>query len=104
MTEESWSARRGHLVVNSYMWSKGIDRATRLEHLGMTIDVYTPTSHLKIEDHMEYRTYTRKQFAALLKKVPELEVAETYDFSYELDQPHVVNDASEDVVFVLRKK
>ncbi len=28
MQEEGWSARRGNLVVNSYMWSKGIDRKT----------------------------------------------------------------------------
>lgn len=104
MTEESWSARRGNLVVNSYMWSKGIDRATRLEHLGMTIDVYTPTSHMRIEDHMEYRTYKRGEFRSLLKKVPELEIAETYDFAYDINSPHTLTDASEDVVYVLRKR
>lgn len=104
MTEESWSARRGHLVVNSHMWSKGIDRARRMEHLGMTIDVYTPTRQFTIEDHMEYRTYRRRQFASVLKKIPEFEVVETYDFSYDIDQPHPITNASEDVVFVLRRR
>ena len=104
MTEESWSARRGNLVVNSHMWSKGIDRKTRQEHLGMTIDVYTPTQHMQIEDHMEYRTYKRRQFSALLKKVPEFEIAETYDFAYDLDAPHEVTNESEDVVFILRRR
>lgn len=104
MQEECWSSRRGNLVVNSYMWSKGIDRRTRIEHLGMNIDVYTPTKHLQIEDHMEYRTYRREQFASLLRKVPELEVAETYDFSYDIRRPIEITARSEDVVFVLRRR
>jgi SAM-dependent methyltransferase len=104
MTEESWSARRGDLVVNSHMWSKGIDRDRRIEHLGITIDVHTPTKHIMIEDHMEYRTYKRGQFASLLKKVPELEVAAIYDFAYDVTKPHTITSASEDVVYVLRKR
>jgi SAM-dependent methyltransferase len=104
MQEESWSARRGNLVVNSYMWSKGIDRKTRLEHLGLHVDVFTPTKRMRIVDHMEYRTYTKAQFSSLLKKVPQLEIAETYDFSYDVRNPHVVTGTTEDVVYVLRKK
>lgn len=104
MQEESWSARRGHLVVNSHMWSKGIDRKTRLEHLGIHIDIFTPTKQMRIVDHMEYRTYTKTQFMSLLKKVPQLEIAETYDFSYDATNPHDVTGTTEDVVYVLRKK
>lgn len=104
MQEESWSARRGNLVVNSHMWSKGIDRKKRLEHLGLNIDVFTPTKRMRIVDHMEYRTYKHSQFQSLVKSVPQLEIAETYDFSYNIRQPHVVSGATEDVVFVLRRK
>jgi len=104
MQEESWSARRGSLVVNSYMWSKGIDRKKRLEHLGLNIDVHTPTKQLRIVDHMEYRTYKHSQFLSLLNSVPGLEIAETYDFSYNIREPHVVSGMTEDVVFVLRRK
>jgi SAM-dependent methyltransferase len=104
MQEESWSARRGNLVVNSYMWSKGIDRKTRLEHLGLHVDVFTPTKRMRIVDHMEYRTYNQSQFTSLLKKVPKLEIAETYDFSYDIRNPHVVSGTTEDVVYILRKK
>ncbi|MEO2015269.1 MAG: class I SAM-dependent methyltransferase [Fuerstiella sp.] len=103
MEEEAWSARRGNLAITSYMWSKGIDRRNRQEHLGITLDIYTPTSHRRIVDHMDYRTYKRAQFKSLLKKVPEFEVAEVYDFSYDIDQPHRITGTSEDVVFVLRK-
>lgn len=104
MQEESWSARRGNLVINSHMWSKGIDRKKRLEHLGLNIDVFTPTKRMRIVDHMEYRTYKKAQFQSLVKSVPELEIAETYDFSYNIRQPHVVTGMTEDVVFVLRRK
>lgn len=103
MEEESWSARRGHLAITSYMWSKGIDRKQRMEHLGITLDIYTPTKHERIVDHMDYRTYTKQQFQALLKKVPEFEIAETYDFSYNAEEPIEVSTSTEDVVYLLRR-
>ena len=104
MQEESWSARRGNLAITSYMWSKGVDTKKRMEHLGITLDIYTPTNHQRIVDHMDYRTYRHSQFKSLLKKVPEFEIAEVYDFAYEIDRSHKITANSEDVVFVLRKR
>jgi SAM-dependent methyltransferase len=101
---EAWSARRGNLSVNSFMWTKKRDRRNRDETLGMTFDVYTPTRQFRIEDEMHYRIYTRPQMSRLLEKVSELEIAETYDFCYEIDHPIRVNATTEDVVYVLRKK
>jgi SAM-dependent methyltransferase len=102
--EEAWSARRGNLAVNSYMWSKKIDKRNRMEHLGMTIDIYTPTSRKQIVDHMEYRTYTKKQFEKLLSTVPEFEIAGLHDFAYETDYQIELNAKTEDAVFILRKR
>ena len=101
--EEAWSARRGHLQVNSFMWSKGIDLKKRREDLGMTFDVYTPTSHQRIEDEMMYRTYTAKQMQRLIEKVPEFEIEEVYDFGYDIDEPIEIDAETEDVVYVLKK-
>ncbi|MCA9059811.1 MAG: class I SAM-dependent methyltransferase [Planctomycetaceae bacterium] len=103
MEDEAWTARRGNLVVNSYMWSKGIDRKTRLEHLGLQVDVYTPTETIRIMDHMEYRTYRKAQFQSLLDKIPQLRLEETYDFAYDINKPHKVTTSSQDVVYVLKK-
>ena len=103
MEEESWSARRGNLAITSYMWSKGIDSRKRMEALGITLDIYTPTKHQRIVDHMDYRTYKHRQFQNLLKKVPEFEVVEVYDFGYDIDQPVTITESTEDVVFILRK-
>jgi SAM-dependent methyltransferase len=104
METEAWVARRGNLQINSYMWSKELDLENRNERLGMTLDVYTPSSHQRIVDEMNYRTYTAGQFDALLRKVPQLEVAAVHDFCYEIDVPIEVRPTTEDVVYVLRKR
>lgn len=102
--DEAWSARRGNLVVNSYMWSKRIDKKNRMEHLGMTIDIYKPSGHQQIVDHMEYRTYTKEQFEELLAAVPEFEVAGVHDFAYEPEVSVPLDDKAEDIVCILRKR
>ena len=102
--EESWSARRGNLAVLSYMWSADLDEKRRLESVGLTFDVYTPTKHFRIVDELNFRTYTARQMNSLLRSVPELEVVETYDFVYDINQPIQISPDTEDVMFVLRKK
>lgn len=102
--EESWSARRGHLSVLSHMWSIKLDRRRRRETVGMTFDVYTPTRTMRLVDRIDFRTYTARQMDDLFREEPALEVAATYDFSYDIDRPIRVNGAVEDVVYVLRKR
>ena len=100
--EEAWTARRGTLQVNSYMWSKGLDG--RDEILGMTLDIWTPTSHRRIEDEMRYFTYTREQLTGLLDRVGCWEIVATHDFAYDLSHPTLVDETTEDVVYVLRRR
>jgi SAM-dependent methyltransferase len=102
--EEEWHARRGNLSVLSRLWTTGFDRKTRMENLNLSFDIRTPTKHFKIVDEMHYRTYTRFQIKALFKKVPAFDVLETYDFCYDVDDPITVDENTEDVVYVLRKK
>jgi len=101
---ESWLAKRGTLTVSSHMWTKKIDVPGRMEYLGMTLDVHTPTKQLRIEDEMHYRTYTAAQMRALIGKVPTLECVETYDFLCEIEDPITVGPQTEDVIYVLRKR
>ncbi len=102
--EESWSARRGNLVINSHMWSKEIDLRRRMESLGMRLDVYTPTSHIRINDEMFYRTYHKRQMNELISRVSEWEVVETYDFAYDIHDPITITSSTEDVVYILRRR
>ncbi len=101
--EERWTARRGNLVVNSHMWSEGVDMQKRIEQVGMTFDVYTLTKHFRIQEQMPFRTYTADQMTELIASVPELQLVETYDFVYEIDHPITINSQTEDVVYVLKK-
>lgn len=103
-TEESWSARRGHLGVTSRMQTLDVDRRRRQERVAMTFDIYTPTKQMRLSEELIFRTYTAGQMRRLLAGVPELETAETFDFAYDLEQPVRVDGQSEDTVFVLRRR
>ncbi len=102
--EESWSASRGHLTVNSYMWSEELDLNNRNERVGITFDIYTPTKQFRILDEMNYRTYTQDQMTTLIESVSEWEVVATYDFTYDVKQPVTIGSLTEDVVYILRKR
>ena len=101
-TKEAWVARKGHLQVNSWMKTVYLDREHRKERVYLQFDVYTPSRSLRIADEFIFRTYDRCQFLRLLKKAGGWEVVATYDFAYRIDDPIVVDDQTEDVVFVLR--
>jgi SAM-dependent methyltransferase len=102
--EESWSARRGNLAVLSRLETIRCDLRRRQEMVKMTLDVYTPRRQFRLIDDMAFRTYTAAQFRTLLGRVHSLELAETYDFAYEIDNPVPVDAYSQDVVYVLRRR
>ena len=55
-------------------------------------------------DELVFRTYTAGQMRRLLARVGSLELVETYDFTYKIDQPIRMGGKTEDVLFVLRKR
>ena len=102
--EESWSATRGHLCVNTCLRSTRRDLEAREEWCAMRYDVYTPTRSLRIEDTVVFRTYTARQMQRLINRVGRLEVVGTYDFAYQIGRPISVSPHTEDVVYVLKKR
>jgi SAM-dependent methyltransferase len=102
-TEESWTAQRGRLTVNSHMESIKLDRQRRQEHLSLVFDISTPTRRFRVKDEFVYRTYTAEQFRRLLGRIGDLELVETYDFNHNVETPIRVNHSTEDVIYVLRK-
>jgi hypothetical protein len=100
---ERWIGRRGRLKVISNLWTKSLNRTLRVEHIGMSFDVITPRRHLRIEDEVQYRTYTAEELCRLLRAVPELEWVVSYDFTYDVRSPITIGRDSEDVVLVLRR-
>jgi hypothetical protein len=104
LDEERWSARRGHLVINTHLKTHDLDLRCRTEHCRMTMDVYTPTQSRQLVDNLTFRTYTAPQLARLLKSVPAFVVAGTYDFRYRIDSPTLIAEDTQDVVVILKKK
>ncbi len=101
---ESWSARRGQLSINTFMWPIEKDAKKRLEKFGIRFDVYKPTGSLRIEDALELRSYTAKQFQQLLEAAEDWQVTQWYDFGYEADKPITVKATTEDIVVILKRK
>lgn len=102
--EESWSARRGQLMINTHMWPVEKNSRKRLERFGIRFDVYTPTSSRRIEDILQLRSYTLPQFRKLLESVSNWEVVTFFDFRYDIKQPAVLNAETEDVVVILKNR
>jgi SAM-dependent methyltransferase len=101
--EESWSATRGHLTVNSSMWLVERNYPERYESFRMSFDVYTPTRQFQIQDEVCFRTYTLEQIQELIESVENLEIEYCYDFRYDVDCPIKLNSAVEDIVLILRR-
>ncbi len=101
---ETWSVRRGRLAVVSRLRSLGMDRRRRRERIRVTFDVSTPSRQLRLVDEMTLRTYTAEQFCRLLEATSALEIVATFDFGYDIGRPIRVDDRTEDVVYVLRKR
>jgi Cu+-exporting ATPase len=55
------------------------------------------------ETRWQFRTYNAAQLKTLLRKVPELEFVECYDFTYDIADPRRFDDSYADVLLVLRK-
>ncbi|MFN3191632.1 MAG: class I SAM-dependent methyltransferase [Aureliella sp.] len=102
--EESWSARRGQLAINTYMWPVEKLPKKRLERFGIRFDVYKPTDSFRIEDVLELRSYTVKQFEKLVAAATSMELVEIYDFGYEIDKPIKLDAETEDILAILRAK
>ncbi len=49
---ESWSARRGHLSINTHMWTNHRDMQKRVERFGIRFDVHRPRGSFRIVDEL----------------------------------------------------
>lgn len=101
---EAWSARRGHLQINTRVRAIERNRRRRAERFEMVCDVYTPCQVRRLEEQLLFRSYTHVQFRRLLKQIPTLHQVATYDFRYQISQEIEADSSTEDVVYVLQKE
>lgn len=102
--QESWAARRGHLSVLTHMRTESRDPKARMDRFAINFDIYTPTKQFRIEDVLCMRSYTHQQFVRMIELEGSWEIESAFDFTYDIETPIVVDESTEDVVFVLRKK
>jgi SAM-dependent methyltransferase len=58
----------------------------------------------RMQDEFDYRMYTAAQIRELIASVPHLEIVETFDFWYNLNDPQKLDNDAIDVLFVLRRR
>ncbi|MCL2303836.1 MAG: methyltransferase domain-containing protein [Planctomycetaceae bacterium] len=97
---ESWSCRRGSLLLSSHLKTIHGNEKERIETIEFRITAQTPNKIVHLLDRFPFRTYTLAQFRKLLRKIGRFEVVQTYNFAFEPCKP---NASSEDVIFVLKK-
>lgn len=101
--EEAWAARRGNLAVNTYMWTIDRDIPNRVERFGIRFDVYTPLRQFRITDCLVLRSYTDKEMRRLIQTAGGWQIAATFDFTYDINNPIDVDPTCEDVIYVLKR-
>ncbi len=85
MREERWSASRGRLRVDTHMWTIEGNERSRVERVGLSYRVRTPTRRFRLLDEITFRTYTAPQFRRLVSDL--FEIAAIYDFGHDIDDP-----------------
>ena len=108
--EDDWEAdERWHAAddagtdVTAQLTLVDASSATRTETLRFDMTVKTPDDQFLIREDMDLRLYTAGQLEDLLETVPEFELADVFDFWYDLDNPLTLDPLMEDVLLVLRR-
>lgn len=102
---ERWTSKTGKTSVTFTLKVTEWDRRKRVETLRISMLIrkqnQPPT---RVRSEIFLRTYRLQQLQSLLKKIPELELVETYDFWYEIDEPIKLTRDSSDSLLVFRKR
>lgn len=102
---ERWQAKTGKTSVFYTLRVVEWDRRKRHETLRVSMLIRKPNQEpIRVRSELNLRTYRLPQLLDLLKKVPELELVESYDFWYEIDEPIKLSRDSSDTLMVFRKR
>lgn len=102
---ERWRAKKGKTQVTYTLRVVQWERRSRLELLRVSMLIRQgERPPVRVQTEMTLRSYTLPQLRKLLAKVPELELCESFDFWYEIDEPVKLSRDSSDTLLVLRKR
>lgn len=102
---ERWTAKSGKTTVTFTLRVVEWDQRKRVETLRISMLIRKPNqAPTRVRSEILLRTYRLKQLQSLLKKIPELELVESFDFWYEIDEPIKLTRSSSDSLLVFRKR
>lgn len=101
---ERWTARRGATEVVCVTRTFPADRRARTERVRTRLTVTRPGGTHRQETNWTFRTYSVRQILGLVRASGVFDVAATYDFHHDADDPRPADDGREDVVLVLKKR
>lgn len=101
---ERWVETRDGVTVTSDMRIGRPDRRTRLEPVVTRLTEVEGGATREYESSWSFRTYGAEQMRALVRSVPELELAALHDFDYDLAKRSTWTDGRLDKVLVLRRR
>jgi SAM-dependent methyltransferase len=102
---ERWTATRGKTKVNYSLTVKKARPKERLEDLRITMTIRRGEDKpVRVSDEFTLRTYSHRQLKSLFASVSEFELADIFDFWYDIREPQPFDQNLVDAVFILRKK
>src|SRR6266404_2357074 len=99
---EHWTEWRGRTKVTVTLRVLRTDLRRRIENFRVCLLGRRGSKELRLRHDYRLRTYTARQFRRLLGSVPSLELCNTYDFRYNIEQPFALNHEMGYCLFVLR--
>ena len=103
-SSEVWRAAKGPIKIHSRLAQRSLDLKKRNEVLDMTWNIQTGAAKLRIVDELHYRTWTASQMEKAIRSVKAFEKVGTFDFNCDIKNPIKVDEKTQDVIFVLRRK
>ncbi|WP_419193860.1 class I SAM-dependent methyltransferase [Novipirellula herctigrandis] len=105
-SDERWTACHGGTKVHVTLKVIDFNRSQRIETLRASIKAVTRTGQIhRVRSEFPLRLYTISQVKQLFAKVADqFEVAQAFDFDYDIDCPRRIDNDLCDAVFVLRRR
>lgn len=103
---ERWSAKHGGTTVKMTLTARDPNRRRRLETVCVDIRARRATGKVeKLRSEFDLRLYTVPQAKKLFATVNDVwEIAEIFDFHYDIDEPREFDDDLTDALFILRRR
>ena len=101
---ERWTAKHGRTKVTATLKVIETRREERIERLRSILRVRSGDRDIRIRHEFPLRMYTCEQMEQLLASAPDWELADVFDFWYDIDDPLELDDEITDTVLVLRRR